>query len=259
MILSETLMNNFSNNILAEEGGIPLKGKTSAKVITHKDTDGLISGITMVHALEKRGIPRDRITIQFAQYGDDDKSYEKFLSKNDSEYVSVTDFAKFPKVKVYDENGAPLITMNYKKIDYNPTFKKNYFSIDKVVESTNQEEKVKQVASIDDNIFPLALPAGTKLANQEKVSKTNGERVILTFEGEKPFLLVEETANVFDEFTIIPTTGDPYILQDTVGVMGNNSLNWTTGGIEYYIVSDVLNQNELVEIASSINTLPTMK
>jgi hypothetical protein len=95
-------MNNFSNNILAEEGGIPLKGKTSAKVITHKDTDGLISGITMVHALEKRGIPRDRITIQFAQYGDDDKSYEKFLSKNDSEYVSVTDFAKFPKVKVYD-------------------------------------------------------------------------------------------------------------------------------------------------------------
>ena len=163
------------------------------------------------------------------------------------------------KVKVYDENGAPLITMNYKKIDYNPTFKKNYFSIDKVVESTNQEEKVKQVASIDDNIFPLALPAGTKLANQEKVSKTNGERVILTFEGEKPFLLVEETANVFDEFTIIPTTGDPYILQDTVGVMGNNSLNWTTGGIEYYIVSDVLNQNELVEIASSINTLPTMK
>ena len=102
MILSETLMNNFSNNILAEEGGIPLKGKTSAKVITHKDTDGLISGITMVHALEKRGIPRDRITIKFAQYGDDDKSYEKFLAKNDKEYVSVTDFAKFPKVKVYD-------------------------------------------------------------------------------------------------------------------------------------------------------------
>lgn len=163
------------------------------------------------------------------------------------------------KIKVYDENGIALITMNYKKIDYNPTFKKNYFSIDKVIESANQEEKVKQVASIDDSIYPLALPTGTKLSTEEKVSKTNGERVILTFEGEKPFLLVEETANVFDEFTIIPTSGDPYILQDTVGVMGTNSLNWTTGGIEYYIVSDVLNQNELVEIASSINTLPTMK
>ena len=83
--------------------------------------------------------------------------------------------------------------------------------------------------------------------------------VILTFDGEKPFLLVEETANVFNEFTIIPTNGDPYILQDTVGVLGENSLNWTTGGIEYYIVSDVLNQNELIEIASSINSIPTMK
>ena len=106
------------------------------------------------------------------------------------------------KIKVYDENGIALITMNYKKIDYNPTFKKNYFSIDKVIESANQEEKVKQVASIDDSIYPLALPTGTKLSTEEKVSKTNGERVILTFEGEKPFLLVEETANVFDEFII---------------------------------------------------------
>ena len=163
------------------------------------------------------------------------------------------------KIKVYDENGIALMTMNYKKIDYNPTFKKNYFSLDKVVESINQQEKIKQVAGIDDSIYPLSLPTGTKLSTEEKVSKTNGERVILTFEGEKPFLLVEETANVFDEFTLIPTNGDPYILQDTVGVLGTNSLNWTTGGIEYYMVSDVLNQNELIEIASSINTLPTMK
>ena len=163
------------------------------------------------------------------------------------------------KIKVYDENGVALITMNYKKIDYNPTFKKNYFSLDKVLESSLQQEKVKQVSNIEDSIYPLALPTGTKLSKEEKVAKTDGERVILTFDGEKPFLLVEETANVFNEFTIIPTNGDPYILQDTVGVLGENSLNWTTGGIEYYIVSDVLNQNELIEIASSINSIPTMK
>ena len=101
MILSETLMNNFDRSILNEED-LQLKGKTSAKVITHKDTDGLISGIVMVQALMKRGIPKDRITVKFAQYGDDDQSYEKFLPKNNSEYVAVTDFAKFPKVKVYD-------------------------------------------------------------------------------------------------------------------------------------------------------------
>ena len=52
MILSETLMNNFDRSILNEED-LQLKGKTSAKVITHKDTDGLISGIVMVQALMK--------------------------------------------------------------------------------------------------------------------------------------------------------------------------------------------------------------
>lgn len=46
---------------------------------------------------------------------------------------------------------------------------------------------------------------------------------------------------------------------DTLGVMTNNSLTWTSNGIEYYIVSDVLNQNELVEVAQSISYLPTMK
>ena len=165
----------------------------------------------------------------------------------------------FQKIKVYDENGIALITIKFKKIDYNPTFKKNYFSLDKVMETVSKDEKISQVSNLDDNIYPLALPAGTKLSTEEKVAKTNGERVILTFEGEKPFLLVEETANIFDEFTVIPTNGDPYLLQDTIGVVGTNSLNWTSGGIEYYIVSDVLNQNELIEIASSINTIPTMK
>ena len=94
---------------------------------------------------------------------------------------------------------------------------------------------------------------------RDRVKKDKGERVILTFDGEKPFLLVEETANAADDFTIIPTSGEPYILQDTIGVLADNSLTWSSGGIEYYMVSDVLNQNELVEIASSISSLPTMK
>ena len=41
--------------------------------------------------------------------------------------------------------------------------------------------------------------------------------------------------------------------------MTDNSLSWTSNGIEYYIVSDVLNQNELVEVAQSINVVQTMK
>ena len=127
------------------------------------------------------------------------------------------------------------------------------------MESAKVDNTTKEVDSLEDSIYPLVLPTGTKLTNEEKVKKDKGERVILTFDGEKPFLLVEETANAADDFTIIPTSGEPYILQDTIGVLADNSLTWSSGGIEYYMVSDVLNQNELVEIASSISSLPTMK
>ncbi len=83
--------------------------------------------------------------------------------------------------------------------------------------------------------------------------------IYLTFEGEKPFLLVEETVKQEDELTIIPTMGEPYMFMDTIGALSDNSLTWSSGNMEYYLVSDVMNQEELIEVASSINVLPTMK
>ena len=84
-----------------------------------------------------------------------------------------------------------------------------------------EDEEVKQTGSLSDSVYPLVIPSGTKLTNEEKVTKDNGERIIMTFDGEKPFLLVEETANIEDDFTVIPTYGEPYQLMDTLGVMTN--------------------------------------
>lgn len=174
--------------------------------------------------------------------------------------IELSSKLKLKKVQVYNSDSVICMTMEFKDIDYSPTFKKNYFSLDTVMKTYSvSEEEVKQTSNLYDSIYPLMVPSGTKLTNEEKVTKDNGERIIMTFDGEKPFLLVEETANIEDEFTIIPTYGEPYQLMDTLGVMTNNSLNWTTNGIEYYLVSDVLNQDELVEVAQSIGVVQTMK
>ena len=121
------------------------------------------------------------------------------------------------------------------------------------------EENSNTTSTIDDIIFPLYIPTGTTLTAQEKVSKVDGERIILTFDGEKPFLLVEETTSIEDEFNIIPTFGEPYLLIDTVGALTDNSITWSSNGIDYYIVSDAMSQTELIEIASSISAIPTIK
>ena len=175
--------------------------------------------------------------------------------------VTVDNKLVLKKVEVLNDNDIPKITLNVKSIDKSPKFGKNYFEIEDIMstfEDTNTKD-TRQTSSIDDIIYPLVVPEGTKLKSEEKLTKTGGERVILTFEGEKPFLLVEETAKQEDELTIIPTLGEPYMFMDTIGALSDNSLTWSSGNMEYYLVSDVMNQEELVEIASSINVLPTMK
>lgn len=101
-MITETILNRFKNNILNENLHLP-HGTKSAKVICHVDLDGVASGITMVQQLIKQGIPKNRITVEFAQYGDEDKDKgftDRFKNKK-NQYVGVTDFAKLPKVKPY--------------------------------------------------------------------------------------------------------------------------------------------------------------
>ena len=125
--------------------------------------------------------------------------------------------------------------------------------VNKTTSSMNGTENITPTATLQDIIYPLHLPTGTVLEDQEKISKTDGERVILTFAGEKNFTLVEETVLKEEDFTVIPTYGEPGFINDTVGALTDNSLNWISDGIEYYIVSDVMSTVELLDIANSIN------
>ena len=161
-------------------------------------------------------------------------------------------------VKVYDSNDSVKMELNVNRIDYSPTFKDDYFELETIMRTFDDNEVVES-SNLDDSIYPLFVPVNTSLTNSERVETDNGERIIMTFSGDKPFLLVEETANVMEEFTVIPTYGEPYMLMDTLGVVTDNSLSWTSGGIEYYLVSDVMGKDELIEIAQSISAIPTMK
>ena len=125
--------------------------------------------------------------------------------------------------------------------------------------NNNETNNTKTTGRLDDIVYPLFLPSGTKLVDEERVKKDNGERVIMTYEGEKSFLLVEETLDVFNEFTIIPSSGEPFQLMDTLGVMTNNSLSWSSGTTDYYLVSDVMSKDEMIEVAQSIGNVNSLK
>lgn len=177
------------------------------------------------------------------------------------------------KVTVINKDGNAEITMNFDKIDLDSKFNNDYFELKNIIdvkeENTDNKDnsntdgntntETKQTSSIDDIIYPMYLPVNTYLTNSEKVNKNDGERLILTFDGDNPFMLIEETLSYEEEHLIVPTYGELELMASTVAIVNENSVNWIDNNMEYYVVSDKLSKSELLEIARSISVLPVSK
>ena len=186
------------------------------------------------------------------------------------------------KVTVIDKDGNEQITMKFNKVDLNSKFNDNYFDLKEIIDvkeenidnnSNNDKDindnntdngnkensETKTTSSIEDVIYPMYLPVNTYLTNSEKVNKDNGERLILTFDGDNPFMLIEETLSYEEEHLIVPTYGELELMASTVAIVNDNSVNWIDNNMEYYVVSDKLSKSELLEIARSISVLPVSK
>ena len=162
------------------------------------------------------------------------------------------------KVEVFDESGNKQIKMVYNSYDPKATFNNKYFTVSENMKSQSSE-KSKTTSNLEESIYPMYLPSGTYLSDEETVSKEEGNRVILTFAGESPFILVEESVNTTDEMETIPVSGDPTILSDTIGALSDASVNFISDGIEYYIASDSLTMQEILQVAESISSTPISK
>ncbi len=159
------------------------------------------------------------------------------------------------KVEVFDKDGNIKIKMKFKSIDLNPKFNKNYFNV-----KTNLSSKLEKTSKqLNDIVYPMNMPKNTYLSSEDKINTKDGERAILTFAGEKPFTLVEETVNVSKELETINIIGEPDILIDTVGALSDNSINWISNGVEYYATSETMKESELLEVVKSINNIPISK
>ena len=158
-------------------------------------------------------------------------------------------------VVVLNEKDEVQMQMKFNSIDYKATYDENYF----VLSSNVSKELDEANETLDSIIYPMYIPNNTQLSGQEKVSTDNGERVILTFSGESPFTIVQETVSPTSELVTIPMYGEPFIITDSVGVLAEDSVSWISNGVEFYVVSDKLDSNQLLEVANSINTMTVVK
>lgn len=164
----------------------------------------------------------------------------------------------FKRVEVFDEDNNLQMKIRFNEIDKKATFNNNYFNVKENMKSKTDETE-ETISEIEDTIYPMYLPSGTYLSDEESVSKEDGERVILTFAGESPFILVQETVKTEEDSEDIPVMGEPTFILDTVGAVSSNSINFISNGVEYYLSSDNLTTEEMMQVAESISPVAVMK
>lgn len=172
------------------------------------------------------------------------------------QYIYTDKNANITSVEIVNNNNIIKMKMKFTKIDLGATYKDDYFDLNKNMKNVETASTIK---TIEDIIYPMYMPENTYLKSQDTINLDDGERVILTFAGEKPFTLIEQTVSVTDDYEMTMVYGDPEILLDTIGSITDNSVSFISNGIEYYAVSEVLDQKQLLEVVNSISVLPVGK
>ncbi|WP_146547904.1 hypothetical protein [Rummeliibacillus suwonensis] len=124
-------------------------------------------------------------------------------------------------------------------------------------DKTAAEDSQNSEATADSGDFETYYPAlkwdNVKLTDEESLQMDTGTRKFLSFEGDKSFTIIQEKATTANQLYIpVFSPGDPADLGFTIGAITDNSLSWEADGVSFFIASNDLSKEELIEVASSM-------
>lgn len=166
-------------------------------------------------------------------------------------------------VKVMDQDRNTMLAVEFSKAEFDSPFDEGSFDLKRNMTTAQIEVPVSTGQPNEGEDFevfiPLAELQGTDLVDQEEVMTENGRRVVLTYDGEKSFTLMQERVEVVTAANLSSTfvNGDPVDLGFTIGAITDNSLTWTQDGVEYMLASNTLTKEEMVMLAKSVQAEPT--
>lgn len=161
-------------------------------------------------------------------------------------------------VKVLDKDGKAVVNVSFTTFKLDPEFEENTFEMEHNMTSSLFGVPVSGdgVANNDTELkvlYPEEL-LGSTLADTSEISTDDGQRVMLTYEGDKNFTLIQEKVTVYPATVMNPqqVAGDPVSLGFTVAAQTSSSLEWSYQGVDYYLASEELTKEEMTEVATSI-------
>ncbi len=160
-------------------------------------------------------------------------------------------------VKLLDADKNALVEVKFSKVDFDAKIDKSNFDVNKSMKNA-QKSGVPTLADGNNPSFAVlypsddSLPDGVELQSEEETETENSKRVILSYEGEKSFTLMEEKATVAETSSPIQAEGEPVDLGAVIGNMTTQAISWSVDGVDYLLASEDLSQDEMITIASSV-------
>ena len=179
-----------------------------------------------------------------------------------NENIYFNDKGDLKKIEVLNKDGNIIITMKFNKINYKSKIDNDEFKLENLItvksenedNSSSESTETKETSILDNLVYPLYLPEDTHLKTKDTVETNNGDRVIMTYTGSKPFMIIEEMIKPSKDMEVTSVYGEPLLLSTAVAALGDNSLEWCSNNINYYISSSYLTSEEMMTIAESLNT-----
>ncbi|MFC0190423.1 DUF4367 domain-containing protein [Fictibacillus aquaticus] len=172
--------------------------------------------------------------------------------------ITLNDDLEPKMVRVMDKDQKELVKLEFSNVEFNAKFDKSAFDMEKNMSGAQMKTPVMAVEDGADFevMYPTYTPDGMEIANEREVGIEDGSKVVLNYADEKngkSFTLIQQKTTAIQTTRLTLTNGEPVDLGFTVGAMTDNSISWNDKGIDYFLASSTLKQEEMISIARSVN------
>lgn len=158
-------------------------------------------------------------------------------------------------VRVLDKDDQALVEVQFTSFELNTEFAADDFAMEKNMENLGDAPTMAENTEQEDafSVFYPLYTAGAEAIGKKEVSLEDGKRIILTYEGDKNFTLIQEKRLAAPTLQAPKAVeGEVVNLGFAVGALSDEMIEWSLNGVEYKLASDSLTKEEMIEVAQSI-------
>ena len=243
---------NYPNNQELVEQNVYIDKKIKLKKVEVLDKNGIVKIKVTFNKIDLKANLKEK-DFDIKEYVDkleDNNCIDNNCDKTDNTNNDMNKQENKEKTKEFSQDNEKnnTNTSENSNVKNDQNIKSNNQTIDN---NTNSNEKTSSY-NLDSVIYPLYIPGETHLTNSETIKTDEGNRTILTFTGEKNFVIIEEMSKSEPSMKIVPVYGEPLLLPNAIAALTGNSLTWDSNNVSYYLASTDLSTEEMLTIAKSL-------